>query len=74
MNGDERMHQDDYLWDRSGPVEADVARLERLLGGYRHGNAPRRAHAPRQRAVRPRRRWRIALAVAALLACCAVAM
>jgi hypothetical protein len=75
MNGDERMHQDDdYLWDRRGPVDADVARLERLLGGYRHAGAPRRARVPLHRAARPRRRWRIALAAVAVLACCAVAM
>jgi hypothetical protein len=75
MNGDERMHhEDDYLWDRSGPIDADVARLERLLGGYGHAGAPRRTGVPLRRAVRLRRRWRIALAAAAVLACCAVAM
>src|SRR4029077_3174743 len=26
---------DDYLWDRSGPPDADVERLERLLGSLR---------------------------------------
>jgi ferric-dicitrate binding protein FerR (iron transport regulator) len=75
MNGDERMHHDDdYLWDRSGPVDADIARLERLLRGYGHAGAPRRARGPLHGDVRPRRRWRIALAAAAVLACCAVAI
>jgi hypothetical protein len=27
---------DDYLWDRSGPVDPDVARLEQLLSPLRH--------------------------------------
>jgi hypothetical protein len=27
---------DDYLWDRSGPPDPDVARLEQLLGTLRH--------------------------------------
>ena len=75
MNGDERMHhEDDYLWDRSDPADADVARLERLLGGYAHAGTPRRTGVPSRRAMRARRRWRIALAAAAMLACCAVAM
>ena len=47
MNGDERMRDDgaenDYLWDRSGPVDLDVARMERLLRGQAHADAPRRA-------------------------------
>ncbi len=31
----------EYLWDRSGPVDAEVARLETLLSGHRHtGRAP----------------------------------
>lgn len=72
MNGEERMDfDDDYLWDRSGPDDAGVARLERLLRGYGHGAAPRRAPAVHR--VRPRRRWRIALAAAAVLAVCTVA-
>src|SRR3990172_6188132 len=28
---------DDYLWDRSGPVDAEVERLEQVLGKLRHG-------------------------------------
>ena len=27
---------DDYLWDRSGPPDVDVERLERLLGTAQH--------------------------------------
>lgn len=33
---------DDYLWDRSGPPDADVERLEALLARYRHRPRPRR--------------------------------
>lgn len=68
MNGDHDMHDhDDYLWDRSGPVDPQVARLERLLRGHAHVDAPRR--------VRPatrRRRWRSTFAAAAVLAICAI--
>ena len=75
MNDHDRMqHDDDYLWDRSGPVDADIARLERLLRGYGHADARRRARAPLHRPGRMRRSWRIALAAAAVLACCAVAI
>lgn len=34
----------DYLWDRSGPEDPEVLRLEGLLGRYRH-RAPRRRRA-----------------------------
>lgn len=45
-------HADDYLWDRSGEPDPDVAALERLLGRYAHGeNAP--AAGPRRWAVLP---------------------
>ena len=73
MNGDERMHghDDDYLWDRSGAVDPEVARLESLLGAYAHADMPRRATAT-QAPFRPHRRWRIAFAAAAVLALCAV--
>lgn len=47
---------DDYLWDRSGRPDPEVARLESLLGRYRH-DAPLRTRRPR--------RW---LALAAVLA------
>ena len=76
MNGDERMRDgmdNDYLWDRSGPVDPEIARLERLLHGHAHVDVPRRARVvpkplPRMR----RRRWRVALAAAAMLAVCAL--
>lgn len=29
-------HDNDYLWDRSGPEDPDVKRLETLLGEFRH--------------------------------------
>ena len=51
---------DDYLWDRSGPPDPEVQRLERLLARYRgSGTAP--ALPPR------RRRTRVMLAAAASL-------
>lgn len=49
----------DYLWDRSGEPEADVARLEGLLARYRH---------------RPRKRRRLALVAVALAAAAVVAV
>ncbi len=33
---------DDYLWDKSGPPDAEVVRLEGLLARYRHRARPRR--------------------------------
>lgn len=81
MNGDDDMHDefmhdnDDYLWDRSGPVDPQVARLERLLRGHAHADAPRRARHPAQAkpvATARRRRWRTAFAAAAVLAVCAL--
>ncbi|MFI5403273.1 MAG: FecR domain-containing protein [Planctomycetota bacterium] len=49
---------DDYLWDKSGPPDAEVERLEGLLARYRH------------RTRRPRRR--LALLVAAAVVAVAV--
>ena len=79
MNGDERMRDDgtenDYLWDRSGPVDLDVARMERLLRGQAHADVARRARgaSPPEPALRMRRRGRrIALATAAMLVVCAL--
>lgn len=62
---------DDYLWDRSGPVDLEIARLERLLAPYALRDA---RPAPRAAAAHPRRRrgWRIVLASAAVLAMFAV--
>ena len=80
MNGDQRRRDDgmgnDYLWDRSGPVDLEVARLERLLRGHAHDfDASRRS--PSAVAIVParaRRRWRAAFAVAAMLAVCALGL
>jgi hypothetical protein len=53
---------DRYLWDRTGPPDPDVARLEQTLGRLRHrGEVPA---LPQRRSFRARR----LLAVAALLA------
>lgn len=62
---------DDYLWDKAGEPDADVAELERALAPLRY--QPRPMDAPRVRAVvtplRPRRTaWWTALAAAALAA------
>ncbi len=59
---------DDYLWDRSGPPDPDVERLERLLSPLAH-DAP--LDEPRLR--RPRRRWPV-LAAGAVLAAAAAAI
>lgn len=79
MNGDERMREEgmdnDYLWDRTGPVDLEVARLERLLRGHAHADVARRARVafPSKPVVSVRRRgWRIAFAAAAMLAVCAI--
>ena len=76
MRGD-GMHGD-YLWDRSGPVDDDIARLERLLAPFAHdASAPRTArttHAVPRHTRRPRKRWQVAVAAAAVLALCAVGM
>lgn len=79
MNGDQRMHGngDDYLWDRSGPVDPQVAGLERLLGAYAHADPLRRRPVAPPVAVLPdsgrrRRRWHAALAAAAVFMLCAI--
>ena len=62
---------DDYLWDRSGPVDLEIARLERLLAPYALRQTRRAAPAA---TARPRRRrgWPIALASAAAVAMLAI--
>lgn len=79
MNGDERMRDDgmdnDYLWDSSGPVDPEIARLERLLLGNAHANVPRRVRSAIRAKPAPnshRRRWRAAFAAAAVIAVCAI--
>lgn len=52
---------DDYLWDRGGEPDPDIARLERLLGRYRH-------EAPLRRRRAPQRWWLAAAAVLILIA------
>lgn len=67
----------DYLWDRSGPVDLEVARLERLLSRYALRDAQRATApvpAPKIVPVRRRRNWRIALASAAAVAAIAVGL
>lgn len=56
---------DDYLWNRSGPVDPQVARLERLLSPYALRDRP---HAPASTLAR-RRRWPRLVALAAVLGC-----
>jgi hypothetical protein len=58
---------DDYLWDRSGEPDPEIARLERTLGRLRH--APEVVPLHR----RPRARW-LALAAAAALLLATVAV
>lgn len=79
MNGDERMQggdmDNDYLWDRSGPVDLEVVRLERLLRGHAHADAPRRTRVDvpvKPVALSRRRRWNVVFAAAAVLAVCAI--
>jgi FecR protein len=52
---------DRYLWDKTGPVDADVERLERELGRFRHERRPLRLAG--RRTVFPR----VILAAAAAL-------
>src|SRR5436305_14321405 len=74
----------EYLWDKTGETDAEVARLETLLGELRHGPRPLElpsefettsaqvgAHAPRTR--RPVRAGRLAVAAMLLLALVALA-
>jgi hypothetical protein len=65
----EEVMSGDYLWDGSGPRDAEVAHLEGVLGGLRHsGSPPRLAAEPEEsEKVEPvviRKRW---LAIAALV-------
>jgi hypothetical protein len=55
---------DRYLWDGSGKPDAETARLERLLGRYRH-DQPLATKRPRG----PRKRRTIWIAAAAALLC-----
>ncbi|HUJ61700.1 MAG TPA: hypothetical protein VLX92_24520 [Kofleriaceae bacterium] len=57
---------DDYLWNRSGPPDPEVARLEQLLGPLAH-DAPLRA-------VPPRRRRALALGIVVIAAAAGVVL
>jgi hypothetical protein len=54
----------DYLWDRSGPVDAEVERLEQVLGKLRHGGDLR---FPAPMHGRERARWIPAAIAAAVM-------
>jgi len=61
----------DYLWDKSGPPEPDVEKLERMLEQFRHKGEPPRLEKPVvQMPKRPwmRREFLLAAAAVALLA------
>ena len=63
---------DDYLWDRSGPPDAEIERLERTLAPLRLGAKP----APRRQLARVasgRALWRLAAAAAVVVAAIGVA-
>lgn len=78
-------HEDDYLWDRGGPVDAEVAALERLLSPHAwrprertsatsmrrvSASVPAVAPPPSSRTRARRRRWPLAWAAVATLAVC----
>lgn len=67
---------DDYLWDRSGPVDAGIAELERLLAPQAWQPRARKKWCPSRPADRPARRrtWRVALAAAAVFALAALGL
>jgi hypothetical protein len=63
---------EDYLWDPSAPPDAEVERLERLLGRYRGSTPSSFVPRPSSFFLRPSRAY---LAVAASLLCgCALAL
>src|SRR5262249_37638488 len=63
-----RLVSDRYLWDKSGPPDAEVERIETQLPGFAPRGAPLELsrESPRLRA-RARPRWTWALAAAAAL-------
>lgn len=56
---------EDYLWDRSGKPDAEVARLEEILGQFRLSGTHRHFALPKR--PRPQRRWILASAAAVLI-------
>jgi ferric-dicitrate binding protein FerR (iron transport regulator) len=66
--GAERGDADRYLWERSGPPDPEVARLEQVLSSLRYrGALPELAERAPQHVAR-RRLWPLAAAAAILLA------
>ena len=58
---------DDYLWNRSGPVDPQVEQLERLLSPYALRDTVQVPAAGVM--ATPRKRWLRAMALAAVLGC-----
>jgi hypothetical protein len=61
----------DYLWDRSGPADPEIVRLERLLGPFGRHNPPLPFRAP---AIVPPRASPTFVAIAAVAAACVLAL
>lgn len=64
--------QQDWLWDRSGPVDPEVRELETLLGRYGHDGRPLDLRLLRKGGRRPR--WGLPLLAAGLCAAAAAAV
>ena len=62
---------DDYLWDRSGPPDPEIERLERTLAPLRYRH---RGDVLESRRTPDRRRWGLAVAAAVVLAAVALEM
>jgi FecR protein len=58
---------DDYLWDRSGPPDPEIVRLEKMLAPLGHQAAAALPQAPEAPFQRPSIRW-VAAAAAVLIA------
>jgi hypothetical protein len=56
---------DNYLWDRSGPPDPEIERMERALERYRFRSRPAQLDAPAPRTLH----WRLAAAAAAVVIC-----
>lgn len=59
---------DDYLWDRSGPPDPEIERLERALAPLRYRHSPLPVALPRPKQLP----WRIAAAAAVVLGAVAI--
>src|SRR5688572_4566134 len=62
-----RTEDDGYLWDRSGPPDPEIERLEALLGPLRHRGVVPRVEARRPAAALQVARWIPSLSAAAML-------